>query len=216
VTTSRPSDTIIITELPYQLNKARLIERIAELVKEKKIEGITELRDESDKDGMRVVIELRRGDSGEVVLNNLYAQTQLQTVFGINCVALVHGQPRVLNLKQMLEAFVQHRREVVTRRSIYLLRRARQRGHIVEGSGGGARQHRCGHRPDQGSPGAAEARAALMGRGWQSEAVQALLARAGSDACRPDGLPDVTGSATACTISPRSRPRPFSTCGCSG
>jgi DNA gyrase subunit A len=99
-------DTIIITELPYQLNKARLIERIAELVKEKKIEGITELRDESDKDGMRVVIELRRGDSGEVVLNNLYAQTQLQTVFGINCVALEHGQPKVLNLKQMLEAFV--------------------------------------------------------------------------------------------------------------
>jgi DNA gyrase subunit A len=112
-------DTIIVTEIPYQLNKAKLIERIAELVKEKKIEGITELRDESDKDGMRVVIELRRGESGEVVLNNLYNQTQLQGVYGINCVALVDGQPRVLNLKQMLEAFVKHRREVVTRRKCF-------------------------------------------------------------------------------------------------
>src|SRR5690606_3856677 len=114
-------DVIVITEIPYQLNKARLIERIADLVKEKKIEGIAELRDESDKEGLRIVIEMRRGDAGEVVLNNLYAQTQLQTVFGINCVALVHGQPRVLNLKQMLEAFIQHRREVVTRRTIFLL-----------------------------------------------------------------------------------------------
>jgi DNA gyrase subunit A len=126
-------DTIIITEIPYQLNKSRLIEKIAELVKDKKIEGITELRDESDKDGLRVVIELRRGESGEVVLNNLYSQTQLQSVFGINCVALVDGQPRVLNLKQMLEAFLKHRREVVTRRAIFMLRRARQRGHILEG-----------------------------------------------------------------------------------
>ena len=121
-------ETIVITEIPYQLNKSRLIERIAELVKDKKIEGISELRDESDKDGLRVVIELRRGESGEVVLNNLYAQTQLQSVFGINCVALVRGQPRLLNLKEMLEFFVQHRREVVTRRSVYLLRRARERG----------------------------------------------------------------------------------------
>jgi DNA gyrase subunit A len=186
-------DIIVITELPYQLNKARLIERIAELVKEKKIEGITELRDESDKDGMRVVIELRRGDSGEVVLNNLYAQTQLQTVFGINCVALVHGQPKVLNLKQMLEAFLQHRREVVTRRSIYLLRRARQRGHIVEGQAVALANIDAVIELIKASPGAAEARAALMGRGWQSEAVQALLARAGSDACRPDGLSEAYG-----------------------
>ena len=110
-------DRIIITEIPYQLNKARLIEKIAELVKEKRMDGITELRDESDKDGLRVVIELRRGESGEVVLNNLYAQTQLQTVFGINCVALVDGQPKLLNLKEMLQAFLQHRKEVVTRRS---------------------------------------------------------------------------------------------------
>jgi DNA gyrase subunit A len=186
-------DTIIITEIPYQLNKSRLIERIAELVKEKKIEGITELRDESDKDGLRVVIELRRGDSGEVVLNNLYAQTQLQSVFGINCVALVNGQPRVLNLKQMLEAFVQHRREVVTRRSIFLLRRARQRGHIVEGQAVALANIDAVIELIKASPGAAEARAALMGRGWESAGVQALLARAGSDACRPEGLDPVYG-----------------------
>lgn len=124
---------IIITELPYQLNKARLIEKIAELVKDKKIEGITELRDESDKDGMRVVIELRRGEVADVVLNNLYAQTQLESVFGINNVALVDGQPKLLNLKEMLEAFIRHRREVVTRRTVYLLRKARERGHLLEG-----------------------------------------------------------------------------------
>ena len=126
-------DVIVITEIPYQLNKSRLIEKIAELVKDKRIEGITELRDESDKDGLRIVIELRRGESGEVVLNNLYAQTQLQSVYGINCVALVDGQPGLLNLKQMLEAFLQHRKEVVTRRTLFLLRRARRRGHLLEG-----------------------------------------------------------------------------------
>lgn len=126
-------ETIIINEIPYQLNKARLIERIAELVKEKKIEGISELRDESDKDGLRVVIELKRGEVGEVVLNNLFAQTQLQSVFGINVVALVDGQPKILNLKELLEHFVRHRREVVTRRTVYLLRKARERGHILEG-----------------------------------------------------------------------------------
>ena len=114
---SKGKDTIIIHEIPYQLNKARLLERIAELVKEKKIEGITELRDESDKDGLRVVIELRRGEVGDVVLNNLYAQTQLQSVVGINMVALVDGQPKVLNLKEIIEAFIRHRREVVTRRT---------------------------------------------------------------------------------------------------
>jgi DNA gyrase subunit A len=186
-------EIIVIHELPYQLNKARLIERIAELVKEKKIEGITALRDESDKDGMRVVIEVRRGDSGEVVLNNLYAQTQLQTVFGINCVALVNGQPRVLNLKQILEAFIQHRKEVVTRRTIYLLRRARQRGHIVEGQAVALANIDAVIELIKASAGAPEARAALMGRGWQSEAVQALLARAGSSACRPDGLGEEFG-----------------------
>ena len=117
---SKGKDTIIIHEIPYQLNKARLLERIAELVKEE-IEGITELRDESDKDGLRVVIELRRGEVGDVVLNNLYAQTQLQSVVGINMVALVDGQPKVLNLKEIIEAFIRHRREVVTRRTLFLL-----------------------------------------------------------------------------------------------
>ncbi|MCP5351203.1 MAG: DNA gyrase subunit A, partial [Oceanospirillaceae bacterium] len=121
-------ESIIITELPYMVNKARLIEKIAELVKEKKLDGITELRDESDKDGMRIAIELRRGEVPEVILNNLFAQTQLQTVFGINCVALIEGQPKILNLQQMLAAFVKHRREVVTRRTIYDLRKARERG----------------------------------------------------------------------------------------
>jgi len=125
-------DTIIVKEIPYQMNRARLIEKIAELVKDKKIEGVTELRDESATD-TRIVIELRRGEVGEVILNNLYAQTQLQSVFGINIVALVDGEPRVLNLKQVLEQFVQHRREVVTRRTVFLLRRARARGHVLEG-----------------------------------------------------------------------------------
>jgi DNA gyrase subunit A len=186
-------DTIIISEIPYQLNKARLIEKIAELVKDKKIEGITELRDESDKDGLRVVIELRRGESGEVVLNNLYAQTQLQSVFGINCVALVDDQPRVLNLKQMLEAFLQHRRDVITRRTIFLLRRARQRGHIVEGQAVALANIDVVIELIRNSPAAAEARVALMGRGWTSDGVRELLERAGSDACRPEDLPPEYG-----------------------
>jgi DNA gyrase subunit A len=126
-------EAIVVSELPYQVNKARLIEKIAELVKEKKLEGISELRDESDKDGMRVYIEVKRGESAEVVLNNLYAQTQMETVFGINMVALVDGRPQILNLKQFLEAFVRHRREVVTRRTIFELRKARDRAHILEG-----------------------------------------------------------------------------------
>src|SRR5690606_33974660 len=123
-------ETIIIHELPYQVNKARLIEKIAELVKEKKIEGISEIRDESDKDGLRVVIEIKRGDMGEVVLNNLYTQTQMETVFGINMVALVDSQPRLLNLLDPLQLFIRHRREVVTRRPVYLVRKARERAHV--------------------------------------------------------------------------------------
>ena len=122
-------EAIVITELPYQVNKARLIEKIAELVREKRLEGISELRDESDKDGMRVVIELRRGELSDVVLNNLYKRTQLQSVFGINMVGLVDGQPKVLTLKELLEAFLRHRREVVTRRTLYELRKARERAH---------------------------------------------------------------------------------------
>lgn len=186
-------ETIIIHEIPYQLNKSKLIEKIAELVRDKKIEGISELRDESDKDGLRVVIEIRRGESGEVVLNNLYAQTQLQSVFGINCVALVDGRPRVLNLKQMLEAFLKHRREVITRRSIYLLRRARQRGHLLEGQAVALANIDAVVALIKASASAAEARVALMARGWVSAGVQELLERAGSDACRPDNLGEEFG-----------------------
>jgi len=179
---------IVITELPYQLNKARLIEKIAELVKEKKIEGITELRDESDKDGMRVVIELRRGEVPEVILNNLYAQTQLQSVFGINVVALVDGQPRTLNLKELLEAFVRHRREVVTRRTVYELRKARERGHILEGQAVALSNIDPVIALIKASPTPAEAKDALISTAWESSAVEAMVERAGADACRPENL----------------------------
>lgn len=183
-------DTIIVTELPYQVNKARLIEKIAELVKDKKIEGITALRDESDKDGMRVVIELRRGENGEVVLNNLYSQTQLETVFGINMVALVDGQPRTLNLKQILQAFIQHRREVVTRRTVYLLRKARERGHLLEGLAIALANIDPVIETIKASANTQEAREKLLAKGWQPGNVTDMLARAGGDdACRPDGLP---------------------------
>ena len=180
--------TIIVSEIPYQLNKAKLIERIAELVKEKKLEGITELRDESDKDGMRIVIELRRGEVADVVLNNLYSQTQMQSVFGINMVALVDGQPRVLNLKEILDAFVRHRREVVTRRTLFLLRKARERGHILEGLAIALANIDAVIELIKSSPGSAEAKVKLLARSWKSESVLALLGEAGADACRPDDL----------------------------
>ena len=179
---------IVITELPYQLNKARLIEKIAELVKEKKLEGITELRDESDKDGMRVVIELRRGEVPEVILNNLYAQTQLQSVFGINVVALVDGQPRTLNLKELLEAFVRHRREVVTRRTVFELRKARERGHILEGQAVALSNIDPVIALIKASPTPAEAKEALISTAWESSAVEGMVERAGADACRPEDL----------------------------
>lgn len=179
---------IIVTELPYQLNKARLIEKIAELVKEKKIEGITELRDESDKDGMRIVIELRRGEVGEVVLNNLYAQTQMQSVFGINVVALVDGQPRMLNLKDMLEVFVRHRREVVTRRTVYELRKARERGHILEGQAVALSNIDPVIELIKTSPTPADAKERLIATAWASSAVEAMVERAGADSCRPEDL----------------------------
>ncbi|MCX2832039.1 DNA gyrase subunit A [Microbulbifer thermotolerans] len=182
-------ETIIITEIPYQLNKARLIERIAELVKEKKIEGISELRDESDKDGLRVVIELKRGELGEVVLNNLYSQTQLESVFGINMVALVEGQPKVLNLKELLEHFIRHRQEVVTRRTVYLLRKARERGHILEGLAIAIANIDPVIELIKSSATPADAREALLARGWAVGDVQQFLERAGADACRPDDLP---------------------------
>ncbi|TXR40463.1 DNA gyrase subunit A [Ectopseudomonas mendocina] len=179
---------LVITELPYQLNKARLIEKIAELVKEKKIEGITELRDESDKDGMRVVIELRRGEVPDVVLNNLYAQTQMQSVFGINVVALVDGQPKIMNLKDMLEVFVRHRREVVTRRTVYELRKARERGHILEGQAVALSNIDPVIELIKASPTPAEAKERLIATAWESSAVEAMVERAGADACRPEGL----------------------------
>ena len=181
-------ETIVITEIPFQLNKSRLIEKIAELVREKKIEGITELRDESDKDGLRIVIELRRNEPGEVVLNNLYAQTQLQSVFGINCVALVDGQPRLLNLKQMLEEFLKHRREVVFRRTAFLVARARRRGHLLEGQAVALENAETVVDLIRASRTPADAREALMGRRFASESVAELMQRAGSDACRPDDL----------------------------
>jgi DNA gyrase subunit A len=185
-------DVIVVHEIPYQINKARLIERIAELVKEKKIEGIAELRDESDKDGLRVVIEMRRGESGEVVLNNLYAQTALQTVFGINIVALVDGQPKTLNLKQLLEYFVLHRREVVTRRTIYLLGKARDRGHILEGLAIAIANIDPVIDLIKASPTPADAKDALIARGWDLADVGQFLDRAktdtGESVCRPDDL----------------------------
>ncbi|HWK55060.1 MAG TPA: DNA gyrase subunit A [Hyphomicrobiales bacterium] len=180
--------SIIVTELPYQVNKARLIERIAELVKEKHLEGITELRDESDKDGMRVVIELRRGEMHEVVLNNLYTQTQMQAVFGINMVALMDGQPRLLNLKDMLQAFINHRREVVTRRTVYLLRKAREKGHILEGLAVALANIDAVIELIKTSSSAGEAKERLLARDWSSSGVLALLADSSPQACRPDEL----------------------------
>lgn len=186
-------ETIIITELPYQVNKARLIEKIAELVKDKKIEGISELRDESDKDGMRVVIELRRGELGEVVINNLYAQTQLENVFGINIVALVEGQPKVLNLKDLLECFIKHRREVVTRRTVYLLKKARERGHILEGWAIALSNIDPIIALIKASPTPAEAKEKLINQAWLPGSVMDMLERAGSGASRPDDLPEHLG-----------------------
>lgn len=185
-------ETIIVTEIPYQLNRARLVERIAELVKEKKIEGISELRDESSKD-TRIVIELRRGEIGEVVLNNLYTHTQMQSVFGINIVALVDGEPKVLNLKQVLEYFILHRIQVVTRRTIYLLKRARTRGHILEGQAVALANIDRVIELIKQSLTPQDARDALISTGWKSESVVAMLERAGTDACKPDELPEQYG-----------------------
>ena len=186
-------ETIVITEIPYQVNKAQMIEKIAELVKEKRIEGITEIRDESDKDGLRVVIELRRGENGEVVLNNLYAQSQLQTVYGINCVALVDGTPRTVNLRDMLEAFLKHRLEVIVRRTVFLLRRARRRGHLLEGQAVALENIDAVVALISASRTPADARTALMATSWKSETVQTLLARTDVNACRPEHLSDAFG-----------------------
>jgi DNA gyrase subunit A len=180
--------TIVVSELPYQVNKARLIEKIAELVKEKRLEGITELRDESDKDGLRIVIELRRGENADVVLNNLYQQTPMQSVFGINTVALVDGQPRLLNVKQLLDAFLRHRREVVTRRTVFELRKARDRAHVLEGLAVALVNIDPVIALIKASANPAAARAALIERLWAPGTVEGMLAKAGADATRPESV----------------------------
>mgnify|MGYP000444510159 FL=1 len=179
---------LIVDEIPYQVNKKSLIEKIAELVNEKKIEGISDIRDESDKSGMRIVIELKRGEVGEVILNNLYKQTQLQDTFGMNMVALVDGQPRLLNLKQMLECFLSHRREVITRRTVFELRKARERGHILEGLAVALSNVDDIITLIKAAPTPADAKRGLMERTWRSAVVEEMLVRAASDASRPDGL----------------------------
>ena len=186
---SHGREAIIVTELPYQVNKARLLERIADLVRGKLIEGISELRDESDKDGMRVVIELKRGEVADIVLNNLYKQTPMESVFGVNMVALQDGQPKLMNLKDILEAFLRHRREVVTRRTVFDLRKARERGHILEGLAIALANIDEIIALIKASPTSAEAKVALMARSWTSGVVPAMLERAGAIQTRPDGLP---------------------------
>ena len=181
-------ETIIVHEIPYQVNKARLIEKIAELVKEKRLEGISELRDESDKDGMRVVIEIRKDAMADVVLNNLFQQTQLQVTFGINMVALVDGQPRLLNLKEILEAFIRHRREVVTRRTIFELRKARARAHILEGLTVALANIDEMIELIKTSASPAEARERMLARKWQPGMVSALLSAAGAESSRPEDM----------------------------
>ena len=179
---------LIVDEIPYQVNKKSLIEKIAELVNDKKIEGISDIRDESDKSGMRIVIELKRGEVGEVILNNLYKQTQLQDTFGMNMVALVDGQPRLLNLKQALECFLSHRREVVTRRTVFELRKARERGHILEGLAVALSNVDEIIALIKAAPTPADAKIGLMGRQWRSPVVEEMLQRAAADASRPEGL----------------------------
>ena len=185
---------IVIDAIPYQVNKKTLQERIAELVNDKKIEGISDIRDESDKDGMRLVIELKRGEVPEVVLNNLYKNTQLQDTFGMNLVALVDGQPRLLNLKQMIDYFLQHRREVVTRRTVFQLRKARERGHVLEGLAVALANIDDFITIIKAAPTPPVARQELMAKSWDSSLVREMLSRADGDtpggrsAFRPDDL----------------------------
>lgn len=192
-TDEKGRETIIVNEIPYQVNKAKLIEKIAEFVKEKKIEGISGLRDESDKDGMRIVIEIKRDAVGEVVLNNLYALTQMQVTFGINIVALDHGQPKLLNLKQLIEAFVLHRREVVTRRTIFELRKARERTHILEGLAIALANVDPIIELISQAPNPESAKRELLARPWQLGHVAEMLAATGVDAARPEDLDEQYG-----------------------
>ena len=186
-------EAIIIDELPYQVNKKNLLEKIAELVNDKKLEGISDLRDESDKSGMRVVIELKRGEIPDVVLNNLYKQTQLQDSFGINMVALIDGQPKLLNLKQVLDAFLNHRREVITRRTVFELRKARERGHILEGLAVALENVDEMIKIIKSSPSPVEAKTELMQREWKSTVVSSMLKKGDATQYRPEGLLSVYG-----------------------
>jgi len=180
---------IIVDELPYQVNKSALLIRIGELVREKRIEGISEIRDESDKSGMRVVLELKRSEIPEVILNNLYKDTQLQDTFGMNMVALVDGQPRLLNLRQIIDEFIRHRREVVTRRSVFELRKARERGHVLEGLAVALSNVDEIIALIKAAPAPADAKQQLMARTWRSSLVEEMLARSGGIQSKPDGLP---------------------------
>ncbi len=186
---------IVVTELPYQVNKARLLEKMGELIKDKRLDGITGLRDESDKEGLRVVIELRRGEVPDVVLNNLFQHTQMEAVFGINMVALDNGRPRLMNLKDVLEAFIRHRREVVTRRTLYLLKRARARAHVLEGLAVALANIDEVIALIRASAGPSEAREALLRRKWAPGTVSGMLARAGADASKPEDLEEGYGLA---------------------
>ncbi|MGY8624119.1 DNA gyrase subunit A [Chromobacterium violaceum] len=186
-------EAIIVDEIPYQVNKARLLERISELVRDKQIEGISDLRDESDKSGMRVVIELKRGEMPEVVLNHLFKMTQLQDSFGMNMVALVDGQPRLLNLKQILEEFLRHRREVVTRRTIFELKKARERGHILEGLAVALSNVDEIIALIKASEAPPQAKAALMARAWRSSLVEDMLSRVEGDKARPESIDPAFG-----------------------
>jgi DNA gyrase subunit A len=186
-------EALIVDEIPYQVNKSRLLERIGELVRDKQIEGISDLRDESDKSGMRIVIELKRGEMPEIVLNHLYKQTQLQDSFGINMVALVDGQPRLLNIKQILEEFLRHRREVITRRTLFELRKARDRAHVLEGLAVALSNVDEIIAMIKASASPAEAKAGLMDREWRSELVEAMLARVDQTQARPEGLSEAYG-----------------------
>ncbi|HMB71934.1 MAG TPA: DNA gyrase subunit A, partial [Gammaproteobacteria bacterium] len=190
-------EAIIVTELPYQVNKARLIEKIAELVREKRVEGISALRDESDKDGMRIVIELRRGELSDVVINNLYKLTPLQSVFGINMVALVDGQPKLLTLRELLNAFIRHRREVVTRRTLYELRKARERAHVLEGQVVALANIDSVIETIKTSQSPAQARERLCTQDWEPGPVVAMLERAGADATRPEDIEETFGLSAA-------------------
>jgi len=187
-TDKRGRDSIIVTELPYQVNKARLLEKIAELVKDKKLEGISGLRDESDKDGMRMVVELKRGEVADVILNNLYQQTRMQSVFGINMVALIDGEPRLLNLKQILDAFIRHRREVVTRRTIFDLRKARERTHALEGLAIALANIDPVIKMIKDAPNPATAKERLLAAHWPLGLVADMLQRSGAEASRPESL----------------------------